>query len=101
MPSDWLLLSLLLNATAFIALWVARMARSELREDLRRRDKKIAALEADTLALMDERNRYKGAWEAIAPKAGEIHLTRIIRPPATLDEEINKLIGPVRKGDVR
>jgi hypothetical protein len=44
------------------------------------------------LALMDERNRYKGAFEALAPAPGETHITHIIRNPPTIEEQIRKMI---------
>jgi hypothetical protein len=75
--------------------------RNRLRREVVARDQQIEKLCADALIMLDQIRAYRGAWNAIAPKEGEIHLTRIIRPEPTVEKQIKDMLGPVREGDPR
>jgi hypothetical protein len=77
------------------ALILARQGRNELRKRIAEQEIKIALLNSENMELADEVHRFRGAWEAIAPKENEIHLTRIVRKPPSLDEQIIKMIREV------
>lgn len=93
--ADWLLLSLLLNVAAFIYLWVARMARNEIRRDLIEANRKADGLYQHALELEDKVKALEGCLRKVAPADGELWITRILRPKVSLNDQIVKLIREV------
>jgi hypothetical protein len=69
--------------------------RNRLRREVVARDQQIEKLCADALIMLDQIRAYRGAWNAIAPKEGEIHLTRIIRPEPTVEKQIKDMLRDV------
>lgn len=77
---------------AVVGLIAGRRSRNYLRADLANAEIKIAGLNSENMDLADALRRYRGAWEALGPKEGEIYITRVIRPPVTLDDHIIDMI---------
>ena len=75
-----------------VVLWADRRT---YRAALEIQEGQIKKLEGEQLILMDERDRYKGAWEATAPRNGEVHITRIMRAITPINEQIAKIIREV------
>lgn len=86
-----IILSLSLFA-AVVGLIVSRFARYHLQHTIGRQTTRIEVHDAEIAFLADELKAYKGAWLATAPKEGGIHVTRVIRPPVTLNDHIIDMI---------
>ena len=84
--------AVLILASRFLMEYLHGRKRAKLCRIIQAQEQQIEKLTSDMLFLMDERNRYKGALEALVPPPGVVYETRIVRDPPSIEDQIRKMI---------